>query len=88
MFERLGSKLVGIRIPSAMTGANITFLIGDNAGVFLPYHNAAGSELTIPITVDTHIGMVLEDFEPVQRVKIVSDASEAADRTLILFLTQ
>jgi len=81
-----GAKLVGIRLPSAMTGTILSFKISDNAGSFLDYFNSAGVKLEIPITVDTHIGLLIDDFVPVQKIKIVSNSAEGAERTIIVIL--
>ncbi len=81
-----GASLVAIDTPSVLTGANITFEVTNNTGVFKPYVNVSGTVVTIPVLVDQHIGILSTDFVPVEELKIVSDLAEADDRVFILTL--
>lgn len=84
--ESLGRVLVGIRTPAALTGTAFSFKVSFDGVNFLDYYNSAGTKVSITAAADRHIGLIVADFAGAQKIKIVSNATEGAERSFeILF---
>ena len=81
----LGGVLVGIKTPSALTGTSLTFKVSDDGVAYVDYYNAANNQVTVGIGVNRRHGIEPVDFAGIQKIKIVSDSAEAAERKFILF---
>lgn len=81
--------LVGIITPAALTGTAFSFKVSpkvssDGAvGDFYDFYNVAGSAVSVTVAASRYIGIVPSDMSGVNCLKIVSNASEAAARTII-----
>src|SRR5690606_36788297 len=88
-FETQMADIVAIGIPSAMTGDALSFEVGNVSGSLLPLYDQYNTlvSVTIPtsraqaIKLDTDVVLALSVF---RYIKIVSDATEGAARTLTL----
>lgn len=81
----LGGVLVGIITPSVLSGANFTFEVStEETGVYKTYYNSAGSIVQVAVGADRHIGQLPADFAGTEFIKVVSDTSEAAERSIQL----
>lgn len=80
-FNCQGKAVVGLSIPSVLTGNNLTLLSSFTlAGTFKPVHDIFGNKVTIVAGVDTNIeanGFLGNKF-----YKLVSDATELAERVI------
>jgi hypothetical protein len=79
-----GTNLVGILFPSSMTGSNLTFQGSLDGTNFFDIYDTAGSALTMTISANRFVALVPSDFACVRYIKLVSDGSEAAERTIQL----
>jgi hypothetical protein len=80
-----GQTLARIRIPSAWTAANITFLVGSAAP--LPYYDELGNEITVVAGADRSIRMPPLDWDGVRYIQLRSGTlavpvPQAADRLI------
>lgn len=81
-----GMALCGIKFPATMTGANVSFEMCDTlGGTYVPVRNSAGL-LSYALTVSTYLAVDPKDFQGIAFLKIKSDATEAAARTLLCSL--
>lgn len=81
-----GGVLVGIKTPAALTGTSLTFKVSDDGVSYVDYYNALGGKLTITLGTNRRIGIEPVDFAGIQKLKIVSNSAEAAEREFTLFL--
>lgn len=80
-----GMTLLAIRTPAALTSTTITFNVASNeTDSLLKYGNTSGSDVSVSIAVDKHIGLVASDFVPFRRLQIETDSNEGADRIFTL----
>ena len=80
----LGTVLVGIQTPAALTGTSLTFQVSDAGVTFFDYYNAAGNQVTVAMSVDKRIGLLPADFAGIQYIKLVSSSAEGAERKFTL----
>lgn len=83
-----GLSLVGILFPTVFTGTTVTFTMCDTlAGIYVPVKTGtAGTPLSYTVTAAGYNAIDPKDFQGIGFLKIVSGASEAAQRTLICSL--
>ena len=83
----LGSlRLFGIITPAALTGTALTFLVSYDGVSFNPLYDANGSIVTVTVGVNRYIALDPTLYAAVTNLQIVSNASEAAARSLQLVL--
>ena len=76
-----GTTICGIYIPSAFTGTGLTFSASTvSGGTFVSIRDGAGNAISKTIAA----GQYPTDFVGVRFLQIVSNATEAAARTLTL----
>ena len=84
----VGEHLVaGIVCPSALTGTSFTFtgaLTED--GPYRSLVDSTGTNITVSVAADAHILIEPQTFAGVSWIKLVSGATEAADREITLVL--
>lgn len=74
--------LVGIITPAALTGANISFEMSvDDGSTWVPVYNG-GSAYSVAIGTSRYIALNKEVLYGIQLLRLVSDASEGAARTI------
>jgi hypothetical protein len=80
------TTLMIIKTPAALTGTSFTFLGSIDAGsTFVQVRDKFGAALTFTVAVDgAYIVNDAATFAGFDQIKIVSSASEAADRTVKL----
>ena len=71
-------------LPAAFDGTSLTFEISDDGATFYPYYNVNNIQLAITCTQGRAYGLAAIDFYSIQYLKIVSNASETAARSLKL----
>lgn len=77
--------LVGIEFPAALTGTSVSFTVARHGSTtFLPLYTSAGTRVSVTFTASSHIGLLASDFAGCEQVKIVSSASEGAERSITL----
>ena len=77
-----GLSLVGIYIPAAFTGTSLNFLVSETlGGTYVPLYNKSG-EVTYTVAPAQFLAIAPIDFYGVPFLKIVSNSSEAAARSL------
>lgn len=81
-----GYTLCGMFIPSAITGTTITFKADDGTGTYVVMENGAGANISATVSASKYIALSPTDFAGVGKLKLVSSASEGADRDIILAL--
>lgn len=79
-----GISLKTILLPAVFDGSNLAFEVSDNGIDFYPYYNINNVVVAIDITAGRAYGVAAIDFYSIQYMKIVSNASQAADRTIKL----
>jgi len=79
-----GNTIVGIVMPAAFTGTAVTFTGAVDGSTYLPLVDTDGDALSVTVAVDTHIMMQPTDLVGVSDIKIVSNDTEAAERTITL----
>lgn len=83
-----GYSPVGIYLPSAFTGATISFTASDTlAGTYLVVKSTtSGTTLSYTVTQNTYVALDPVAFYGINYLKIVSASSEAGTRSLKLAL--
>lgn len=80
-----GCTLCGIFLPAAFTGTSLSFsAAASEGGSFLPLQQSDGTLLTVPVTANRYLALDASLFMGVRFLRIISNASEAAGRTLVL----
>ena len=80
-----GTTLCGIYMPSAFTGTGLTFLASTTTGgTFISVRDGAGSAIVKTVAASQYIRLDPTDFIGIRFLKIVSNGTEAATRTLTL----
>lgn len=77
-----GLALCQIVMPSAFTGASITFTSSHNDGTYQALYNSSNTQLSITVGTSRTYNINPADFAGVRYLKIVSASSEAAARTI------
>lgn len=81
-----GFTVVGIQFPSAFTGTAVSFEVGpDQTGTFVPVYNSSGV-ISYTAAASRYLSIDPSVLMGVIHLKVVSNASEAAARTIILHL--
>lgn len=74
-------QLLGIFIPSALSGTSLTFTASFENSTFVPVlETNGGSIYTIPVVLDRYVPLNPVIFAAIQYVRIISNAAEAANR--------
>lgn len=82
-----GFSLVGIKVPAAFTGTALTFTMCDTVdGTYVPVKGTSGSTVSYTVAQGNYYAIDPKDFHGIQFLKIVSNGTEAAARTLLLSL--
>ena len=80
-----GTTICGIYIPSAFTGTGLTFSASTvSGGTFVSIRDGAGNAISKTIAAGQYLRLDPTDFVGVRFLQIVSNATEAAARTLTL----
>lgn len=81
-----GLLLSGIIFPAAMTGTALTFQVAstNTGGNFKALKETDGTDVTYTVTADAHVRIDPSGWAGVGAIKVISDATEAADRKLNL----
>lgn len=79
-----GHTVVGIRMPSAFTGATITLLEAKATGDTFSPINPSGAGATYPVTVSQTIGIPAPNAACANQLKIRSSSSEGANRSIVV----
>jgi hypothetical protein len=82
----LGKVLVGIITPAALTGTAFTLKVSQDGTTFRDYYNTSGSQVSITVGTNRHIGIVSNDFGGIRWIKLVSGSAEGADRNITVIL--
>lgn len=77
-----GLALCQIQMPSAFTGTAITFQSSHDGTTYNALYNSANTQLSITIGTDRYYNIAAYDFAGCRYLKIVSNASEGASRTI------
>lgn len=81
-----GLTLCGIQLPATFTGTAISFEMCDTiGGTYVPMYNSAGA-ISYTVAASRYIAVDPKDFQGVQFLKIKSNATELAARTLLCAL--
>lgn len=82
-YELGGTHLIGVLIPSALSGSKFT-IQGSNDGVnfYNIYGSESGTAKEIKATVNTFVAIENNFDNPFNYVRLVSNMSETAQRTL------
>ena len=76
-------QLLGIFIPSALTGTEFTFTASFENSTFVPVLELNGGSIyKISVALDRYVPLDPVIFAAIQYVRIVSNASEAGNRQL------
>lgn len=79
-----GRGVVAIIMPAAFTGTSISFQISIDNVTFTDCYNTSNTQLTCTVTQGRAYLFNANDLVGIRYLKIVSNASEGADRTLTL----
>lgn len=79
-----GMALVGMIFPAAFTGTAVTFEVSDAlAGTYTPLYDAANSLVSMTIAQGRAYAVDPANFQGINFLKIVSNATEGSARTII-----
>jgi ABC-type Fe3+-hydroxamate transport system substrate-binding protein len=81
--ESLGLMLVGIVMPAAFTGTELAIHAGATAGGTMAVYDDVGATVTVPVGTSRYVNMAWAKLTA-PYVKVVSNGTEAAARTLTL----
>lgn len=80
-----GTSLVAIQFPAAFTGTSVTFQASTTlSGTYQAVIDGSGTTLTKTVVAARYMVLDPLEFAGIQFIKIVSSASEAAQRDLII----
>lgn len=82
--DLVGSVLTQIQIPAAFTGTAITFQSSHDDTTYQPLYNDSNTQLSITVAAGRNYNIAPTDFAGCRYLKVVSNASEGADRTVVL----
>ena len=80
VLELRGLSLVAIRTPGSLTGTTMTILVSVDGLSYKSLDNTSGAIDPIVIRANKHIGIPPSDGSSILFLKLVSNATEAADR--------
>ena len=88
--DLVGTQLVGFIMPAAITGTSITITMSDDTGgTFVTVQDGAGADLSFAVAASKYIPIPsLALTTGLRYIKIVSNASEGAQRTIKLVTRQ
>lgn len=87
--DLVGMTLCGFYMPTTFTGTAITFQAsGDKGQTYLNVEDGAGSNVSKTVSASKYIKIDPSDFAGIQYLKLVSGATEGADRNIILALRE
>lgn len=81
-----GRRLLAIEFPADLTGTSISFKNGENGTVVRNFAN--DGDYSIAKTVSKIVPVDTRVTDCLTKLVIVSQASEAAERTLVLYLSE
>lgn len=73
-----------IEMPAAFDGTQLTFQTSSDGVTFQDYYNINNVPVAVTCTAGRNYGLAAQDFYGVQWIKVVSNASETADREIKL----
>jgi hypothetical protein len=79
-----GTSIKTIFLPAAFDGSTLTFEISEDGTNFFPYYNINNMPITIDVTAGRAYGLAAIDLYSIQFLKIVSSATESAERIIKL----
>lgn len=79
-----GLTLCGVILPSAFTGAAITFQVSDDNVTYQAAYNTSNNAMTMTVTQARTYMITPTDFAGVRYLKLVSGSAEGAERTIKL----
>jgi len=80
-----GTTLCGLFIPSSMDGTELSFQVAfSSGGTFYDLRDENNSLVTAQITTGDYVSLNPSTFAGIQFIKIVSDVTETAERTIQL----
>lgn len=87
VIDLAGLTLVGIALPTAFTGTGLTFECAEAAGgTFRPVRKVDGTSVDYTCAQGDFVAIDPKDFHGVRFLKIVSDANEAAQRSVLVYV--
>lgn len=84
MADLNGLTAVGFIIPATFTGTALGFKGSVNGTTFATLTNASGTALSATVVAGTFLLVSATDFIGIRLLQIVSNATEAADRSVIV----
>lgn len=79
-----GCRLVGLIFPASLTGTTFTFQAGADGVAYSALYNTSGAILTTVVGPSRYVVFNASDFAGIAYLKLVSNASEGADRIVTL----
>lgn len=79
-----GTTLLGFYMPAAWTAATIGYKASQDNVTFADVYDSAGNAKTSTVAASQFIPLNLSDFVGVRYLKLVSSASQGADRAITL----
>jgi hypothetical protein len=79
-----GTTGLHIGLPAAFTGTAITIETSFDGTTFQEYRNINNQAVTITCEAGYNYGLAAQDLYPVRYIKLVSNATEGADRAILL----
>ena len=84
----LNQIISAILMPDAMDGANVTFKNADSDKILFDVGKYADVGWAVAGSLGKECPFVANDFWHADKIKIVSDASETADRTFLVYFRE
>ena len=81
-----GTTLKTIFLPSAFDGTSITFQVSYDGTTYYDYYNVDNQAVTVTCSANRAYGWLANDFYSIRFLKLVSNATESADRIITLIL--
>lgn len=80
-----GATLVGIHLPATLTGTSLSFQAASSeGGTYQPVTGSSGGTYSLTVSGGKFVLLNPADFAGIAHLKLVSNASEAADRNFEL----
>jgi hypothetical protein len=83
-----GMTLCGFYLPAALTGTAVSFKASIDNSTFVTVEDGFGNTVSKTVSASKAIILNPSDFAGIQYLKLVSNATEAAERTITLALRQ
>jgi len=83
-----GAYLCAVSFPAAFTGTSISFQVSFDGSTYRDLRDSSGAVVSLAVHVEDTVSAPLDVFGPFPYLKVVSNATELAERLVLLHFAQ